>query len=168
MPTTVEYLRIAYITAATESDDPGTQNGAVLVPADIDDRRVSAANRLPTGIVCDLSKVDRDTKLQKIEHAERNVLQLAGKLGIATDGATMYVPWFACCPCARAIIGHGVKKVVGHRQMMDMTPERWRAEIIAADELLDEAGVEREYYDGPVSDPQFPIRLYFNGKLWTP
>ena len=166
MPSTVEYLRIAYRVAMTMSDDPATQNGSVLVT--LDGNVLVDANRLPDGIYCDLSKVDRDTKLQRIEHAERNVLQQAGKKGICTEGATMYVPWFACCSCARAIIGHGVKRVVGHRQMMDRTPERWMAEIEAADQLLDQAGVIREYYDGKVSEDDSPLLPRFNGAIWTP
>lgn len=166
MPSTVEYLRLAYRAAMTMSDDPSTQNGSVLVA--LDGNVLVDANRLPDGIDCDLSKVDRDTKLQHIEHAERNVLQQAGKKGICTEGATMYVPWFACCPCARAIIGHGIKRVVGHVQMMDRTPKRWQAEIKDADRMLDQAGVIREYFNGNVSEEDNPLLPRFNGEIWTP
>lgn len=164
--TTVEYLRIAYRAAMTMSDDPNTKNGACLVTVTGD--LVTDANRLPDGIDVDLRAVDRDTKLQLIEHAERSVLQLAGRQALCTVGATLYVPWFACCPCARAIINHGVVTVIGHRQAMERTPERWRAEIEAADKMLDMAGVERVYYDGKVSEEGNPLRVRFNGEFWTP
>jgi deoxycytidylate deaminase len=150
----------------TMSDDPNTTNGACLVTAD--GNIVIDANRLPEGINVDLSTVSRETKLQLIEHAERRVLQAAGRQGYATQGATLYCPWFACCPCARSIIGHGVKTVFGHRQALDRTPERWREEIKEADKMLDAAGVERLYYDGRLSEIDNPLLVKFNGEFWTP
>ena len=59
-------------------------------------------------------------------------------------------------------------RVIGHRQAMERTPERWREEIKAADKMLDMAGVEREYYDGKVSEADNPLLVKFNGKFWTP
>jgi dCMP deaminase len=49
-----------------------------------------------------------------MEHAERDAIYKAAFVGMQTEGATLYVPWFACADCARAIIAAGITRVVGN------------------------------------------------------
>ncbi len=109
---------------------------------------------------------DRNVKLRYMEHAERDVIYKAALRGIPTYEATLYVPWFACVSCARAIIGAGITRVIGHLPMMMGTPNRWKADILKADAMLDEAGVVRQYLDAKLFDDDFQV--LFNGELWTP
>ncbi len=44
-------------------------------------------------------------------HAEQNCLAYAGRHGIATDGADLFVEVSPCSQCAKLIIAHGIKKV---------------------------------------------------------
>ena len=142
-----------------------TQNGAILVPAGIKSNLiVFGTNRFPPGVEKTLQR-QRD-KYRYTEHAERDAIYTAALRGTNTEGATLYVPWFSCCDCARAIIMAGITRVVGHTDVMVRTPRRWTDEIAAADEMLDEAEVKREYYTGRLFDDSF--EMLFNRELWTP
>ena len=133
------FLREACRIAALESGDPHTQNGAILRAKT--GEVCSAANKLPP-IVAREDRLVRPAKYLYIEHAERNVIYSAAKLGIATQDATLYCPWFACADCARAIILSGISRVVGHARLRQLTTDRWKHSIAAADEMFHEADVE--------------------------
>ena len=45
-------------------------------------------------------------------HAEQNAIIQASKLGIAVDGATLYVTHQPCTICTKLIINSGIKKIV--------------------------------------------------------
>jgi len=169
-PLAYRWLRKAYENAYDFSDDPSTQNGSVLIPAGhISNLPCFGANHFPHNVEVTPERLaDRDTKLFFMEHAERDAIYTAAIRGIPTLNATLYVPWFACADCARAIISTGITRVVGHKQMMDKTPERWVASIQAADVMLDEAGVQRVYYDGPIFTATEHFKVLFNGEFWTP
>ncbi len=48
----------------------------------------------------------------RVVHAEMNALMAAARLGLATQGATLYCTTFPCHLCARHIIGGGIHDVV--------------------------------------------------------
>ena len=131
------YLRIAAHVAQTQSDDPHTQNGAVLVTEQ--GIVVSAANQLPRGVVIAPSRLDRPTKYMYVEHAERNAIYTAARQGLPTKRATLYCPWFACADCARAIICAGITEVVGLAHPPAHGP--WQESCDRGDEMFREAGV---------------------------
>ena len=172
-----DWLRIAYRNARDFSDDLSTQCGAVLVPKDTPSRAVFGANHFPRGVeTTHVRLTERPGKYLYVEHAERDCIFSAALRGVATLDATLYAPWFACADCARAIIGAGITKVVGHAGAFNRTPDRWLGSIAVGDEMLDEADVERVYYfgklfkDGEVfgEDPELVFEVLFNGELWTP
>jgi dCMP deaminase len=158
-----QYLLMAY-QEATKSPDPSTQNGAVVVSAGAAGTTVADHNRFPEKVELTRERLERPLKYEFIEHAERNVIYKCARLGIPTHGATMYVPWFACSDCARAIIQAGIAHVVGHQRMADETPDRWRDSIGTAMTMLEEAGVRitmiHDVLDGP--------KILFNERWWTP
>lgn len=135
----VERLREACRYAVERSDDPRTQVGAVLVSAS--GRSLYAANRLPAGLARHDHRKESPAKHLFVEHAERAVLYRAAACGIPTAGGRLYAPWAACHDCARAIIACGIREVVGLIVLRNATPERWRASIWTADQMLTEAGV---------------------------
>lgn len=162
-----DYLRQAYWAAEHRSDDPDTQNGAVLV---CERRTVIAANSFPPGVAKTPNRLLRPLKYQLIEHAERRVIYQAARMGIMTEGATLYCPWFACHDCARAIISAGITRVVGHEQVVVMGNIRglmdptWKQSIEIGNMMLIEAGVQLDYYDGEIGE----CEVLFDGKLWRP
>ena len=164
-----DYLRKAYIYARDHSIDPSTQCGAVLVPKGRPNLATFGANHFPRGVkVTPKLLADRDKKLFRMQHAERAAIYKAALNGFATKDATLYAPWFACNECAKAIIDAGIKLVVGHQAIMQMTPERWRVSIEEADEMLDEAGVGRIYLEGDLFEGDCAYAVLFDGTLWVP
>ena len=163
MTTPQQYLLRAY-REATKSPDPSTQNGAIVVTVSGREPTVADCNRFPDRVEVPPDRLKRPLKYQFIEHAERNVIYKCAKLGISTHGATMYVPWFACSDCARAIIQVGISHVVGHQRMADQTPDHWKESIAHAMTMLEEARVKitmiPDFLDGP--------KILFNGQWWRP
>lgn len=167
-----EYLVMAY-QAATQSPDPSTQNGAVIPYTDLGaefmgrpaERIITACTDFPPGVDQTPDRLVRPLKYQYVEHAERNAVLKAANLGVSLKGLTMYVPWFACSDCARAIICSGIKKLVGHKKMADDTPDRWKESITHAMNMLKEAGVEMVLLEGDL--PEAPL-IRFNENLWKP
>lgn len=160
----IAILRRAYGLAARLSVDPSTQTGAVLVD-NFGSIIGEAANVFPGGVEATPARLaDRDFKLTHIVHAEVGAILAAARLGLRTNKATLFAPWFACCNCAKTIIQSGVSRVIGHRKLMDATPERWQVDIRAADHMLDEAGVVRQYVEGEIGG----VTILFNKEPWTP
>ena len=166
----LDFLRKAYVYARDESTDPSTQCGAVLVPRGHGGTVATfGANHFPKGVECTPEMLaDRDVKLFRMQHAERNAICKAAMSGFATLGATLYAPWYACGECAKDIIDCGITRVVGHQSVRNMTPDRWSESIHRADEMLEEAEVERIYLTGDLFDSDPVYSLLFNGRLWIP
>lgn len=167
-----EFLLDAY-KVATRSPDPSTQNGAIIpfsvsctggMGASQNTWVVEACNTFPEGVKNLPERLQRPLKYNFIEHAERGAILAAARKGFGLYGKTMYVPWFACSDCARAIICSGIRKVVGHQRMMDATPEHWKESIAHAVTMLEEAGVETVMITGVLNGPM----IRFNGELWQP
>ena len=137
----IRILRRAVDFGMRDSDDPRTRVGAAVQftpePRDV----CFGSNRFPRGVVANDARKSLEHKARYIEHAERDVLFTCARYGFKTRGAVMYAPWFACCECARAIIGAGIKEVVGLMRLHSMTPTRWSGDIAAAHQMLEEAGV---------------------------
>ena len=68
-------------------------------------------------------------------HAEQNAIIQASKLGIAVDGATLYVTHQPCTICTKLIINSGIKKIVYGIEY----PDEFSLE------LLKEAKIELKY-----------------------
>ena len=97
---------------ATKSKDTSTQIGAVIVGPD-NEIRSTGYNSFPKGLNDDLEeRQERPEKYYWIEHAERNALYNAAKIGVSTKDCTMYLNCgIPCCDCARGIINSGIKKI---------------------------------------------------------
>jgi dCMP deaminase len=166
----VFYLGIAFI-QALQSPDTSTQNGAVLVSAD--DRKILGygCNRLPDGVEVNDARLERPAKYRFTEHAERNAIYHAAQQGNATLGTTLYVPWYACADCGRAIIQAGIKRVVGHdcyrqwyesdgEELNDPNRMSWDDSIADAVTMMQEAGVEMVHVTDNLN---MGIKIRYNG-----
>jgi dCMP deaminase len=123
---------------ATLSKDQSTKLGCVIVgPAR--EVRATGYNSFPRGIDDDVqSRQERPQKYLYFEHAERNALYHAARVGIPVSGCSLYCQWLPCADCARAIIQTGIVEVV----VVDMSmPDRWNDSVKAGAEMLKEAGV---------------------------
>lgn len=136
---------------ATQSNDPSTQNGAVII---------SSGGGYSTGWNhhIDLQQDDpdliaamsRDDKMQVMEHAERDAIYLAANIGFSLAGTTMYALWASCPSCARAIALSGISRVVTWKKLHDLTPERWRKQVDFGLSILQGAGVLVDFWSGDI------------------
>jgi dCMP deaminase len=93
-----------------------------------------------------IERHDRPTKYLWTEHAERNAIFQAARVGFALEGCTMYLPWFPCMDCARAIVQSGIARLIAVRP--DPTDREWGTQFQAALQLLAETkGLEIEWVE---------------------
>jgi len=147
---------------AAKSPDPSTQNAACLLDENWEPI-VFAHNDFPEGIrVSPERLVDRDTKMRCIEHAERNCIYEAARLGYSPSNLAMVTLWATCCDCARSIIQTGIKSLIHLDATHKATPDRWIKDVSTGLYLLVEAGVSIIRYSGEVGVGAAPFR--FNGQ----
>ena len=154
-------LSLAYDYAIENSTDPSTQNGAIIECQT--GVLVYGANHFPKGIEETKERYNRPMKYNYVEHAERNSIYSAAKLGHSTEGATMYCPWFACAECSRAIIQSGIITVIGHNTPIhNEANSKWQESITIAINMLLESGINLHYISEPMNKT-----IRFNEELVT-
>ncbi len=159
-----DYLGHAYILAYGKSGDPSTQVGSIIVRDDV--ILTTGVNHMVASEFCeDPANFERPLKYKLIEHAERDAIYKAAKLGARLDGSTLYSTWAACPDCARAIVMSGIKRVVTHKQTMDRVPDRWRDDIAIGLKIFKIAGVELVLFDGSIGGS---VTNLFDGEIWYP
>jgi deoxycytidylate deaminase len=150
------YLRQAYIHAQARSEDTHTQNGALII---FPSSGIIAAdtNRYPS-----LKEPVGVEKYEYIEHAERSVIFRCASKGLSTLNTHLYAPFIICPDCARAVVMAGIRRVIGHKTIWDLTPDRWIDKCRTGVSILERGGVEVFLYEGKVlNDKEFTIK--FNG-----
>jgi dCMP deaminase len=130
-----------------KSKDKKTKIGVVIVGKD--NEIVSTGyNSFARGINDDVEeRQERPEKYFWFEHAERNAIYNAARIGVSTLGTTMYMTCgISCADCARAIINSGISKIV-LREGKGATNEKWQESAKRSMMMFAEAGVIVEYYD---------------------
>jgi dCMP deaminase len=130
-----------------KSKDNNTKIGVVLVGKN--NEIVSTGyNSFPRGINDDVA--ERQEKPEKyfwFEHAERNCIYNAARIGVSTLGTTMYMTCgISCADCARAIISAGVEKIVLRSGKGAMSP-KWQESAERSNQMFKEAGIIVEFFD---------------------
>jgi len=113
-------------------------NGAVLVRGN---RLISQGyNGSPSGgphcIDLGECEVGPDGGCIRTVHAEANVICMAARLGISTEGSTLYCTSSPCYTCAKLLINSGIKKVVYLEEYRDSSGK----------ELLKSCGIKLAQY----------------------
>ena len=142
-----EYLINIAEQVKLKSKDKRTQIGVVVVGKD--NEIVSTGyNSFPRGIDDNISdRQERPEKYFWFEHAERNAIYNAARIGVSTLGTTMYMTCgMSCSDCARAIINSGVSKIV-LRKGKGAKGNKWNESAERSMKMFEEAGVIVEYYD---------------------
>lgn len=131
-----------------KSKDQSTQIGSVIVGKG-NEVLSTGYNSFPRGLddnVPDRQK--RPIKYHYIEHAERNAIYNAARIGVSLCGSTMYLTsGLPCSDCARAIINSGIKKVVCKPTCTTKNVDMWAQSKQIALEMFNECGVSVIYYD---------------------
>ncbi len=121
---------------------PGRKVGAVIVDS-LNIVRSMGYNGLPRGINDELEeRYHSDVKYKWAEHAERNAIYNAC---CSVRGCRMYIPWFPCMDCARAIVQSGIVELISREP--DFQDKDWGIDFKLAIELFKEAGVIVRHYN---------------------
>lgn len=100
-----------------KSKDPSTKVGCVLVGPDNEILSVGF-NGFPRNVENeehDSDRWERPIKYEYVEHAERNAIYNAARVGTSVKGARAYLNWHPspCSACARGLIQAGIVEVIG-------------------------------------------------------
>jgi dCMP deaminase len=131
--------------AAEKSKDRSTKVGAVIVGPDNEVRSIGF-NGFPRGVDDSIdARYERPLKYKITEHAERNAIYNAARVGIPLKGCTIYMKYCPrpCTDCARGIIQSGIIRVVGRKNNpFPGKGAQWEEDLVISERMLFEAGVE--------------------------
>lgn len=142
-----EYFRGIAHQVKLKSKDVRTQIGAVIVGSD--NEIVSTGyNSFPRGINDNVDeRQERPEKYYWFEHAERNAIYNAARIGVSTKDCTMYLTCgIPCADCCRGIINAGISKIVLEGDGHGAVGTKWDESAKRSLQMFDEAGVIVEYY----------------------
>lgn len=128
---------------AVWSKDKSTKVGAIITTKE-NDIVSTGYNGFPRGVDDDIEeRYERPQKYLWTEHAERNAIYSAAKRGISLKGCTIYLPWFPCADCSRAIIQSGIDEMVC--TVPDLDHPVWGEGFKVALEMFKECNVKITY-----------------------
>ena len=141
------YLNLAHYVSKW-SRDPNRKCGTVIVGQDTMVKAIGY-NGLPNNTDLNHSntkkRYEKPQKYMWVEHAERNAIYTAGRNGVSLDGCKMYVTYFPCCDCARAIIQSGIKEVYSPKP--DWSHHKWGESWKVSKQMFDECGVKVKFIE---------------------
>lgn len=82
--------------------------------------------------------LDEKKHCQRAIHAEVNVIAMAAKYGISTEGAELFCTMAPCPNCSKLLVNSGIVRVVYSKSYPDMSGV----------ELLTACGIKVEQYEG--------------------
>lgn len=129
---------------STWSKDKSTKVGCVIVGFN-NEILSTGYNGLARLILEKEERVSGADKYDWMEHAERNAIYNAVRRGISIENCRIYINWFPCSDCARAIIQSGIKEIITTKP--DLNHERWGLKFKIALEMLQEANILIRYYE---------------------
>lgn len=143
------YFRNIAHTVKTKSKDKYTQIGAVIVGPD--NEIVSTGyNSFPRGIDDNVDiRQERPEKYYWFEHAERNAIYNAARIGVSTRDCTMYLTCgIPCADCARGIINAGIRRIVCEVDCsFGARGNLWEEHAKRSLIMFEEADVRVDYYE---------------------
>lgn len=131
---------------AAKSKDVFTKVGVIIVGPD-NEIRSAGFNSFPRGINDRLiERQERPAKYLYFEHAERNAIYNAARMGTPLKACRMYMDYYPCADCARAIIQSGITSIIlDGRSLPERQAywaQRWETQIEAAKNMLSEAQID--------------------------
>ena len=149
------WMTLVYL-VASRSKDTETHVGAVVVGPD-NEVRSTGYNSYVRGVEDLPGRQIRPGKYTWFEHAERNAIYNAVRVGVSLKGCVMYTSGLPCVDCARAVIQAGIVEVVIDKKWGDADNRKeWKEGQKASKQMFLEAGV---FYREWVGDLVVPVRL---------
>jgi len=143
----VEYFLSIAEQVKVKSKDKNTQIGAVIVGED-NEILSTGYNSFPRGL--DDTKEERQERPEKyfwFEHAERNSIYNAARIGVSLKNSTIYLTsGLPCMDCARGIVNSGIKTVYCKEVCTTNNKEMWEDQQKRSLELLNECDIKIIFY----------------------
>jgi dCMP deaminase len=143
----VEYFLNIAEQVKLKSKDQSTQIGAVIVG---EDKEVLSTgyNSFPRGLDDSLQeRQERPEKYFWMEHAERNAIYNAARIGVSLKNSTIYLTsGLPCMDCARGIVNSGIKTVYCKQVCTTKNKDKWDESQKKSLELLRECDIDVIYY----------------------
>ena len=129
------------------SKDLSTQIGAVIVGKD-NEVLSTGYNSFPRGLDDSLQeRQERPEKYFWFEHAERNAIYNAARVGTPLKGSVIYLTsGLPCMDCARGIVNSGITEVYCKSECTTKNKEKWEESQRKSLQLLYECGVKVVFY----------------------
>jgi dCMP deaminase len=130
-----------------KSKDQSTQIGAVIVGVD-NEVLSTGYNSFPRGMDDSLQeRQERPEKYFWFEHAERNAIYNAARIGVSLKNSTIYITsGLPCMDCARGIVNSGIKIIWCKTICTTKNKEKWEESQSKSLQLLNECGVQVFFY----------------------
>lgn len=148
-----KFMQLARYNAELFSKDQSTKVGCIIVGQQ-NEILTTGYNGMPRGVNDDVEqRHERPIKYSWFEHAERNAIYNAARIGTSLLGSRAYITSLCpCCDCARGIIQAGIKTIVLESAAFDVikTPRAaaWLPDWEAVTNfMLAEANVEVSIID---------------------
>jgi len=161
-----------------KSKDTSTKVGSVIVGPENEVRSLGF-NGFPRGVqdtgIEIQNRYMRPQKYKWTEHAERNAIYNAARMGVPLRGTRIYVPYLPCCDCMRAIIQSGIESIIiGSGVLQKHWVESWG--IRESLQMSIEAHIVIHHYERYDRFVRFPVEdtghFYLNIKhgalQWVP
>ena len=140
----IYFMEMALL-VASRSRDRSTKVGCIIVGPD-NEIRTTGYNGFPRGIDDENeSRHERPEKYLWTEHAERNAIYNAARIGTPLKGCRAYLAWFPCMDCARALVQAGIVELIAYKPNLD--DPKWGGEFARVSVLLTEANVSVRYME---------------------
>ena len=143
----IEYFLNIAEQVKLKSKDQSTQIGAVIVGQD-NEVLSTGYNSFPRGMDDSIQeRQERPEKYFWFEHAERNAIYNAARIGVSLKNSNIYLTsGLPCMDCARGIVNSGVKVVWCKRVCTTKNKEKWEESQAKSMQLLNECGVQVFFY----------------------
>ena len=137
----MKYMEVARAVSKFSKDE-STKVGAVILGKDSLEIRSLGYNGAPRGCSADedAKRMERPEKYFWMEHAERNAIYNAARVGVPLEGSAILITHPPCMDCARALVQVGIKEVY----WVKPTPEfgaRWLEHKYRVIKLFNECGI---------------------------
>ena len=123
LPKDKYYMNIA-IACSKKSIDPSTQHGCIAV-SPVGNILSTGYNGPPRGVYDEEIPLTRPEKYIYMEHAERNCIYNAARIGTPLDGVIFYVTGISCVDCMRGMYQAGASEIVMIKKKCSSTTEDW-------------------------------------------
>jgi dCMP deaminase len=155
------FMTMAYV-ASMGSHDKSTSVGCVFVGEDNEVLSIGFNGFVRGADDNNEQYHQRPLKYDVTEHAERNAIYNAARIGVSLKNSVVYVPWLPCSDCMRGIIQVGAKEIVVHAKHPGVkNADRWKESNDIGIHLINtnKRKINIRYWDGEIQ----PISILWNG-----